>query len=229
MIYHLFFWMYTKLQQKPPLYMSFFWFSTNLTSTFQYNSSCSFCVSHSDILFPQDLFTCHLHRSWEQSWKTLEKAFLLELSLSVITAFVSKLGLEQLFIIVWKKAISTSSYFLLHMWWAMGYPSLNSSGTRFINGNLYWFGLSVYQCIRFYVLAFKIFLFAPLFEIQTQICCSSSQYRRTFLVLSVFFPWKLRVELYYSLLVATLSTSRKWKCYHLNASVSCNLQPSVSY
>ena len=157
MIYHLFFWMYTKLQQKPPLYMSFFWFSTNLTSTFQDNSSCSFWVSHSDILFPQDLFTCHLHRSWEQSWKTLEKAFLLELSLSVITAFVSKLGLEQLFIIVWKKAISTSSYFLLHMWWAMGYPSLNSSGTRFINKNCTGLVCACINAYNFMCLLLKYF------------------------------------------------------------------------
>ena len=85
------------------------------------------------------------------------------------------------------------------------------------------------QCVQFYVHAFETFSTAPLLEIQTQICCSSNQYRRTFSVLSVFFPLEAyRPKLCKSRLVATFSPSRIWKCYHLDASVSCNLL-SASY
>ena len=74
----------------------------------------------------------------------LEKAFHPELSSSVTTAFISKLELEHHSFITWMKGISTSSSSLLHMRWATVYPLLNSSGTtRLINGNLYWFVLSI--------------------------------------------------------------------------------------
>ena len=94
--------------------------------------------------FIQALFTCYLHRSWLQSPKTLEKAFHPKLSTSVTTTFISKLGLEHLSFIAWKKGINTSSSSLLLMRWTTGYPLLNLSGTTvFINKNLYWFVLGV--------------------------------------------------------------------------------------
>ena len=50
-----------------------------------------------------------------------------------------------------------------------------------------------------------------------------------FEIQTLFFPLEAyRLKLYQSLLVATFSPSRMWKCYHLDAGVSCNLL-SVSY
>ena len=89
---------------------------------------------------PQTFFTCYLHRSWVQSPKTLKKAFHPELSLPVITRYISKLRFQHLSFIACRKDINTSSSSLLHIQQVMWHHFLNSSGEiRFINGKLYWF------------------------------------------------------------------------------------------
>ena len=117
-------------------------------------------------------------------------------SLSAITTFISRLGLEHLSFIAWKKGVSTTSSSLLHMRWATVYPLLNSSGTT----NQWKFVLVCFaRCINTYYFMCLLFKHFQLF-----LCLKS---KREYVVLQinivvyfgpiiVFSPWPLRLKLY---------------------------------